>query len=236
MFDLIPQSSGFAPIHLGARPVPRAEPAIDDPRAAWFGLMLDEIDYGVLLLDAELCVRHANLAARRELDATHPLACVGRTLLARAGHDAPAFDQALRGAIGRGLRRLLLLGDAGQRVAVAIVPLLAPGDGRPSAVQVSLGKRQVCGVLSVQWFAHDHGLTGTETRVLEALCDGAAPNEIAERHGVGIATVRSQIGSIRAKTRCASIGALVRQIAVLPPLVDMLRGDGVCAAPARRAA
>jgi DNA-binding CsgD family transcriptional regulator len=235
MFDLAPQACGYAPIHLGARPLPRDGPAIDDRRTAWFGLMLDEIDYGVLLLDAELCLRHSNLAARRELDATHPLACVGRTLLARAARDAPAFDQALRGAIGRGLRRLLLLGDAGQRVAVAVVPLLAPGDGRPSAVQVSLGKRQVCGVLSVQWFARDHGLTGTETRVLEALCDGAAPSEIAERHGVGIATVRSQIGSIRAKTRCTSIGALVRQVAVLPPLVDMLRGDG-CGAPAQRAA
>jgi DNA-binding CsgD family transcriptional regulator len=75
----------------------------------------------------------------------------------------------------------------------------------------------------VQWFARSHDLTLAETRVLEALSEGLQPNDIAARHGVGISTVRSQIGSIRSKTRSDSIGALVRQVAVLPPLVGALR-------------
>jgi len=37
--------------------------------------------------------------------------------------------------------------------------------------------------------------------------------------------VRTQIGSIRAKTGAASIAELVRQVAVLPPLVGALRGQ-----------
>jgi DNA-binding CsgD family transcriptional regulator len=89
-----------------------------------------------------------------------------------------------------------------------------------------MGKRQVCGELSVQWFARSQGLTQAETRVLEALSEGMQPSDIAERHGVGISTIRSQIGSIRAKTHSDSIGALVRQVAVLPPLVGALRAIG----------
>jgi hypothetical protein len=38
-----------------------------------------------------------------------------------------------------------------------------------------------------------------------------------------VSTVRTQIGSIRAKTGANSIRELVRQVAVLPPLVGALR-------------
>jgi DNA-binding CsgD family transcriptional regulator len=78
--------------------------------------------------------------------------------------------------------------------------------------------------LSAHWFARSHGLTPAETRVLAALCDGLAPSVIAQAQSVAMSTVRSQIGAIRAKTGAPSIRALVRQIAVLPPLVGALRG------------
>ena len=87
-----------------------------------------------------------------------------------------------------------------------------------------LGKRQVCESLSVQGFARSHGLTPAETRVLVPLCQGVPPGEVAEMLGVGIATVRSQIGSIRQKTGAESIRALVGQVAMLPPLMGVLRG------------
>jgi ribosomal protein S19 len=41
---------------------------------------------------------------------------------------------------------------------------------------------------------------------------------------VALSTIRSQLGAIRAKTGAASIRTLVRQVAVLPPLVGALRG------------
>lgn len=87
-----------------------------------------------------------------------------------------------------------------------------------------LGKRQVCGLLSVQGYARCHGLTAAETRVLEALTGGARPGEIAKKLGVGIATVRTQIGNIRLKTGAQSIRALVWQLAGLPPMLSVLRG------------
>jgi DNA-binding CsgD family transcriptional regulator len=194
--------------------------------ARWYELMLDEIDYGVLLLGTDGAVMHINHTARNELDESHPLQLQGRELRTRHAGDLALLQQALQGAGQRGLRRLILLGDGRQRVAVSVVPLShADAHGR-NAIQLSMGKRQVCGELSVQWFARSQGLTQAETRVLEALSEGMQPNDIAERHGVGISTIRSQIGSIRAKTHSDSIGALVRQVAVLPPLVGVLRTLG----------
>ena len=223
MFDLHTQALGLKPLLWDARALPRSPADAEPPLARWYELMLDEIDYGVLLLDSSAQVLHINHAARSELDARHPLQLLGRQLRARDTADMAQLHDALQAATLRGLRRLLMLGQDAHRVAVSVVPLRTGGPGGQTATQLSLGKRQMCGGLGVQWFARSHGLTLAETRVLEALSEGLHPNDIATRFGVGISTIRSQIGSIRLKTRSDSIGALVRQVAVLPPLVGALR-------------
>jgi DNA-binding CsgD family transcriptional regulator len=189
---------------------------------AWFSLMLDEIDYGLVLLDAQGKLLHANHAARAELDAEHPLQLLGWELLPRTLKDQQALHEALEAASQRALRRLLTLGEGAGRCSVAVVPLAAP-QGSAGAVLLVLSKRQMCEALSVQWFARTHKLTQTESRVLAALCNGVAPSAIASEHQVGIATVRTQIGSIREKTGATSIRDLVSKVAVLPPLVSVLR-------------
>ena len=229
MLDMHTQALGLKPILWDGRPLPRPPGAADTaapPLARWYELMLDEIDYGVLLLGSDAQVLHINHAARCDLDALHPLQLLGRQLRARDAADVVRLHDALQAATQRGLRRLLMLGQDAHRLALAIVPLRSGGADGQVATQLSMGKRQVCGGLGLQWFARSHELTLAETRVLEALCEGLQPNEIAARHGVGIATIRSQIGNIRSKTRSDSIGALVRQVAVLPPLVGALRGQG----------
>ncbi len=229
MLDMHTQALGLKPILWGAKPPPRlpAAAATAAPTlAGWYEMMLDEIDYGVLLLGGEGQVLHLNHAARCELDAQHPLQLLGRQLRTRYPADGEQLYDALQAASQRGLRRLLMLGQDAHRVAVAVVPLRSAGAGTHGATQLSMGKRHMCGGLSVQWFARSNGLTLAETRVLEALSEGLQPTDIATRFGVGISTIRSQIGSIRSKMRCDSIGALVRQVAVLPPLVGALRGQG----------
>jgi DNA-binding CsgD family transcriptional regulator len=138
---------------------------------------------------------------------------------------APLYE-ALSAACGRGLRRMLTLGEGAHRVAVAVVPLAAQGGARGRTALLMLGKRQVCEDLSVDGYARAHQLSPAETQVLKGLCRGERPGAIARRHGVQLSTVRTQVGSIRAKTGAESIGALVRQVAVLPPMVGALRGGG----------
>jgi DNA-binding CsgD family transcriptional regulator len=185
-------------------------------------LMLDEIDYGMLLLDEDAQVLHINRAARAELDAEHPLQLLGCGLRARFAQDVAGLYDALAGA-QRGLRKLMTLGQDGHRMSLAVVPLGEPGGHGVPATLLMLGKRDLCERLSVQCFARSHGLTPAESRVLEALCQGLLPREMAALHGVGLATVRSQIGAIRSKTGAESIRALVHQVSVLPPLVGRLR-------------
>ncbi len=229
--------------HLAAQPAARAGKGLPDPTAylgperrgtssmvwRWLAAALDEIDYGILLLNDEGLALHVNQAARAELDAEHPLQLIGRELRARASRDVQPLHSALLGAVGRGLRKLLTLGEGAQQMSVSVVPLGGMGVDGGGVTLVILGKRQVGAELAVQGFARSHRLTPSETRVLVALCNGACPGDIAGEHGVALCTVRSQIGSIRLKTGAPSIRALVRQVAVLPPLMGILRTERLSA-------
>lgn len=191
--------------------------------AQWFGPMLDEVDYGMLLLNECFEVLHANHVARAEMDEHHPLRLAGGGLRARRAADEASLQEALQSAARRALRRLLTVGAAPHPVNVAVVPLAPTGIDPAAAMLVMLGKRVVCGELVVQWFARNHALTQAETRVLAALCDGREPSAIASAQGTSLHTVRTQISSLRAKTGASNIRGLLRQVAMLPPLVSALR-------------
>jgi DNA-binding CsgD family transcriptional regulator len=209
----------------------RSQPGVPlDAAGHWLAAALDELDYGMVLLLDGLRILHINDVARAELDDCHPLQIEDGELRARAARDIAPLQEAVGAAAARGFRRLLTLGTEVQRASISVVPLEATGDA-PRAVLVVLGKRSVCESLSVQGFARTHGLTGAETRVLIELCNGLPPAEVASAFGVAISTVRSQIGSMRQKTGSASIRALVRQVAVLPPVKGALRAPRSAAAP-----
>jgi DNA-binding CsgD family transcriptional regulator len=211
-----------APATLGS-PLSSGERDALSPLARCMAYMLDEIDYGMLLVDADAQVLYLNHAARRELDSDHPLQLSGHLLVAPSASDATVLQDALAEA-QRGKRRLMTLGSGEQFVGISVVPLNEPDAGSGATLLV-LGKRAVCEQLSVQGYARAVALTPAETRVLELLCGGVQPTAIASRQGVAVSTVRTQIGSIRAKTGANSIRELVRQVAVLPPLVGALRSS-----------
>ena len=102
MLDMHTQALGLKPMLWDAQSPPprRAELAplgTDSPLLArWYELMLDEIDYGVLLLGSDAQVLHINHAARCELDAQHPLQLLGRQLRARDPADVVRLHDALQ--------------------------------------------------------------------------------------------------------------------------------------------
>ncbi|MFY7866365.1 helix-turn-helix transcriptional regulator [Roseateles sp.] len=187
----------------------------------WMSLVLDELDYGVLLLNPAGRVLHCNLLARRELDERHPLELSGNQLRCRKPEDAQALAEATRAAESQGRRCLLRVGEGEAALNVVVVPLNR--DVAQAAVLVILERRELCGELATQWFALQHGLTSSETAVLKALSAGVRPSYVAAQQGVAISTVRTQIQSIRAKSGAESIAGLLRQLAKLPPLVSSLR-------------
>ena len=201
--------------------------ASSDDRIRLLLRVLDEIDYGLVLVDPSARVRFANHVALRECG-------VGLTIRLRNGivsmnheSDQSAMLKALCAA-GRGARSLLQLHSTVDTQMVAVVPL-DEAAGR-SALLV-FGKVQPCEPLSIDFFARAHHLSNAENTVLRALCGGSCPDEIARQLGVAISTVRTQISSIRAKTGTRSIRELIRRVTSLPPIVPLLHRHEMPIAP-----
>jgi DNA-binding CsgD family transcriptional regulator len=199
--------------------------------SARFAQALDLLDHGVLLLTSDGQVSHVNKAARRELARGHALQVVAGRLQTRRGADAAALREAVQVAALRGFRRLLALGQGGERCSVAVLPLQPAATQADHGVAVVFARRQLCDPLTVEWFARSHSLTMAETTVVKGLCDDLTPQQIAEQQGVGLATVRTQIGAIRMKTGACSIRALLHMLALLPPVASLLPDLASDAAP-----
>lgn len=202
----------------GSPAAPTADPSVSESQLQrWLAAMLDEVDYGVLMVDTHSCLRHANYSARMHFGEGRALGVENGRLYARRAADVRTLAKALQDAAERSRRCLLRLNEGAEAVVAAVVPL------PDQCVLIVLPKPAPCGLLALQWFARHHGLTPAEQQVLQALCDGAIPADVAKRHDVAVSTVRTQIGSIRQKTGASSIGALLRQVAALPPSVCALR-------------
>ena len=99
---------------------PRGQPL----NAAALALVLDEVDYGLVLVDADDQVQHANHAARAQLQAGLPLQLQGRRLVACRSRDTAALQCAMDSARRRGLRTLVAVTTGlGQRATLAVTPL-----------------------------------------------------------------------------------------------------------------
>ncbi len=193
------------------------------PLTGLLALALDEMDYGVVLLDDSFRVIYANHQARSDLLDNHPLQLLGEELRVLRPVDQRPLEEALLAAAKRGIRRLIHIGEEAQQVSVSVVPLSLGGGWNAPALMLALGRRQVCANLTVQGFARLHRLSPGEEHVLQALCMSVSPSDIARRNGVALSTVRTQITNIRTKTGTASIRDLVHQISMLPPLIGALR-------------
>ncbi len=180
--------------------------------------VLDEIDYGMLVVNEHARLRHANQAALRECAS-------GRTISIRAGlvtmvnrSDETALQSALRAA--RQSRRSLLQTHGAQDApTIAVVPLDEAGG---TSTLLIFGKQQSCEPLSMEFFSRSHHLTPAEGAVLRSLCDGKIPDQIATDNGVACSTVRTQVSSIRCKTGTRSVRDLIDRITSLPPIVSRL--------------
>ncbi|HEY0818071.1 MAG TPA: helix-turn-helix transcriptional regulator [Rhizobacter sp.] len=196
------------------------------PMNGWLARMLDEMDHGMLLVAPDGTLHHANQPARLEFGRGDTLQVAGARVQAARREQQNALLGALADA-GHGRRRLLMLGQ-GPLLPVAAVPLSEGSREVDVMVLLVLGKRQSCAGLTVDFFAHTHGLTVAEARVLQALCGGKRPKEVARQFDVAVSTVRTQISSIRHKTQTASIRDLVERVSTLPPIASRMRSMLAC--------
>lgn len=199
-------------------------------RAGLLAKVLDEIDYGLLLVDARGALAYANEPGLREVLGGGSLRLWQGQVQTRSSTDQSAFNAAVAGAM-RGLRRMLTLCHDGASVSVAVTPMHGGDDGFEPMALLLFGKRQGHPTLSVDFYARTHGLTTAEHNVLKQMTLGHKPLDIARRQGVAISTVRSHIKNIRLKTHTGSIRELLNRVAVLPP-ISLAMKQGMDGAPA----
>ena len=180
---------------------------------------LERMSYGGLLLNTAGHVVAINGAAEHFFERE----------LGTNERDIPACDR------GReAIKKLLALGDARfcmDADAWVVVPreeqkplilhaiaLAEPAHDGPHTVLIliDLDRRHKPNTLALQRI---FGLTAAEARLARLIARGDAPTEIAQAHGLSLATVRSQLASVFDKTqtrRQAELVALVTQLSILP--------------------
>lgn len=206
---------------LGDRPAVVAAPAADSgdevaARARVLAAVVEQIDYGVLVVGPRAVLQWCNRAARSELERRGSLSLDGLRLSTPDAAQQRRLDLALAQAQQRGLRSLLALGRGDDMLHAAVLPGCV-GEPDGSAL-VMLSRRRLCETLSADGYARHHGLTPAECTVLHALLRGDAPPQIARETGVALSTVRTHVQSIRRKTGARRIQDIVVRLATLPPL------------------
>jgi DNA-binding CsgD family transcriptional regulator/PAS domain-containing protein len=186
--------------------------------AATFGSVLDTFPFGILLVDRELAVVHANAAAAEMLNRREPIRSEkGRVALT---------DRTTQGALERAVQQA---GDAAGLGGKGIgIP--ASGKGKPSVVHVlplrrtqigrGLGSRAIAALfvapaalpsrMPADALAAIYDLTPAETNIFELIAAGRSPAEIADKLGIAPSTVKSHVLHLFAKTGCRRQANLVK--------------------------
>lgn len=187
--------------------------------------LLEEIDYGMLVLDADARVLHMNQLARLELLSGQTLYLVHEQLNAHLPQDQAYLERALADC-ARGVRSLLPLGCNTGQVTMSFIPMSAQADsfGRSSGVTLAmLGKRESCEALTLQQFGRHCRLTRCEQALLPGIMRGLSADDIAAQLHTSVHTVRTHIGHIRTKTRVTSMRQLATILTRLPPIRPLVK-------------
>lgn len=179
--------------------------------------LLDLVDYPMVLVVDGCRAVHANRAARLPMGSASAEQCVKLRLA--DGSDGLA---AACLATQRGLRMLVQLRVDGDPRARQVAVLPVGQSGGQAAALVMFERPALCQRLSLYGFGRAVGLTDAESRVLSDLWGGSSPQQIASSRQVALSTVRTHIDQIRSKTGSQTMVAVLRQISMLPPLLEVV--------------
>lgn len=191
---------------------------------------LSQVAHATMLVDRRGRLVFANPAAEALLGGQQALTVMHGRVTARNPSADAALQAALAGSMPgrhndhRGVEDIIVPRDGRRPLMVSVVPA-----GRHAADQLDPELR-VAAILIVtdpdvrpwsrlEGFMRAYGLTSAEGKVLNAVIDGDGLDGIADRLGVGRATVKTHVNRILAKTGTSRQNELIRLVAgTLPPL------------------
>ncbi|MBI5719580.1 MAG: helix-turn-helix transcriptional regulator [Burkholderiales bacterium] len=177
---------------------------------------VNRLAFGMAVLDIEGTLHFANTAALAAIRRTGWQLSDGR-LQPPAEPELSAWRRALS-EVCVGERHRLIEIQAGETtlfVSLSSAHESAHDGGRAWAI-ATFEREELCGPLELQMFSSRHGLTLAENQVLQRLCRGERPAEIAREHGVARSTVLTQVAAIRSKTHRGSVLELLHKLSRMP--------------------
>jgi DNA-binding CsgD family transcriptional regulator len=178
---------------------------------ATFAGALDQLAVGVILVDAEAAIFHANAAAQVMLAAGSPVrADKGRlrlrpeavnTALIDALHRAAAADLSTMGRRGTGIP---LVRDGSTPLALYVLPLrpgaLLPGLASGAVASIFIAPAVTTSAVEADMLAALFDLTSAEARVFSEIAAGKTRAEAARSLGIEENTVKTHLAHIFTKT------------------------------------
>lgn len=201
-----------------------------DPGAITLAILqnvLEEIDYGVIVIRSSGRILLTNHLAQAELEASSCIRIRNEKLSAYSTKSLISIEHALLDA-KNGVRRLVQTFSSKGTLTLSFAALSDIQDCPQSADKISgelvlvlIGKHTVCNPATLAQFGQIHGLTRAEQRLLPAICTGASIKEMAKQQRNSVCTIRVHLRNIRSKTGSASLRPLMLQMTTLPPLRAM---------------
>ncbi len=195
---------------------------------------LDTLDFGVMVLQADMRVRYANSWAEALVQADSNLSLEHGLLHARDAALQGVLTRLLEGAVrGRSADATAGVMDAHylgrQPVPIIVVPLVSrqpvEGPWQLPAAMMLLGNSESRSVLDAAVLTSLFGLSRKESIMAIRLAAGETLNEIAEREFLSPHTVRVHIRDTLRKTGTHRQSELVRLLHLLPG-VNLVRAGG----------
>jgi DNA-binding CsgD family transcriptional regulator len=208
----------------GSLPIPTTQlvsARFDSSSADLLALLVDELANGVMIVNTQGWILHANRAALSALQRGAGLATTHGGLKLKSTADQSRLALALGQAVS-GKRSLIRLEDAGGSTNLAVVPLTRQSAGPCDRIALLLSREDSCEPSLFAAFAHSHRLTRTEEQVLQLLCRCLSAPEIAIQMKVAVSTIRSHVRSLCAKTATRGVRQLTNLVTALPPLTSAM--------------
>lgn len=173
---------------------------------------LSEIRDVVLIVTADRTLLYANKAAERLLATRDPLLVRRGRLEATSGPLGKELGRAIDCACANHEREVAVLRRSSAPLLLVAITCLDNADGW---VLLVAGDASVEPTEVVRPLRACFGLTQSEAEVAAAIAAGGSSSEIADRRGVSINTIRTQVKTIASKLGCvrqSQIGAIVRAV------------------------
>jgi DNA-binding CsgD family transcriptional regulator len=188
--------------------------------AASFASVLDSFAFGLVLVDAQLGIIHANKAAAEMLGTRDPIESRNGVLVLREKPCHAALERAVRQAaldeVAMGPRGIGIPAHrtAGEPCVIHVLPLkrgeMRRGLAQRATAALFVAPAAVPTRMPSDALAVLYDLTPSEVRIFELIADGQTQGTVANTLGIARSTVKSHLLHVFEKTGCKRQADLVK--------------------------